>query len=386
MPVVHSVWGRVGLALALLAAGAGASAQETYPHIDWGIDLDLRFRRIYRSEADGPAWNWFSESEASAALHLTPSLALRGTIHAEPGTEDLVKDNFFENTAIFLEQLYLEHDGGWYGVRGGKFNPRFGFAFLRTPGAFNKDFTEEYEIQEAVGVGGRLTYGSERWGSHELSAAGFFLDNSPLSMTVGQRRFENPEGQRKRRNRASYGGPGNTNTPRSYTVALSGSEAAALPGFSYTLGYSYLAAGEGTPKAQRGYVAGAEYEIVLETGVSLIPIAEYAWLQNDAGRPDIDSRYLTLGASLQWARWSLSPVYVQRHFTDRLFREVDDGEGGTTLLRIDPHDRYYAISIGYALDAGPELMLGWKNQRDAGADSQTVGLRLVYRIGEGHAH
>jgi hypothetical protein len=376
---------RAVLVAALLAAAADAAAQ-SYPHLDWEAELDLRFRRVYRADDGVRVWNWFTESEASAALHMTPALALHGTIHAEPGSEEVTEDNLFENTAFFLEQLYLAWDGESAGLRAGKFNPRFGLAPRRTPGAFDKDFTEEYELEEAIGAGASLAHADARWGRHELSAALFFFDNTPASLTLGERRFETPEGVRKRRNRLEYGGLGNSRTPQSWTIALRGGEAAALPGLAYGLGYSRLAAGEGDAKAQHGYVAGVEYEIVLDTAISLVPFAEVAYFCHDGGRAEIDSRFLTLAASLQWRRWSISPVYVERRFSDGLFEEADDGAGGTLMERIDPRDRYLAVSVGYAFHARPELMLGWKDQREGGTDSQTVGLRLVYRLGEGDAH
>ncbi len=365
----------VGALAATLASGSvlADEAGEEAPAFEFAAEVDIGYFNTYSSDDDAAE---LSDLIGEGALDLRARLGAGFSINAgfvlEPSV-DPVDDRVFEDHGLFMEQLFLQYEADRFSLLGGKFNAAFGSAYEATPSVFNDDFTADYELAEAVGASGSLVLIPGWIGHHDLTLSVFFFDNTILSETLGEERFERSDGSRDSRNRREYGGLGNTEGPSSVALALSSEDLFAIDGLTYNLGFHSLNANNNDEEEdQTGWVAGLQYEIGLAEDVSLTPFIEYALLEDFEGTLDRDAHYLTLAAALKIDSWTLAPAYVTREFSDPALD--DDGNA------IDPHDHQVSFTVDYEFDVGLTARAAWKTEQVAGIDADTVAVRLVYAI------
>jgi hypothetical protein len=380
-------------------AGEGASAQGSlgtstplgpFPQIGGEVHLTLTHARNYAGNA-GIAINHetFTDSHLNLGLFLSPEWSVQARFNAEPA-RTLTNSRFLDDTAVFLQEVFVQYERDWFSVFGGKFNPVFSLApehseKLRKP--FGFDYVEDYELTEGIGVGASVRHATLQWGTHELTGSVFHFDNTFLGNTlIGARP---PVGaadtERPGRLRRLDGGPGNTNTPSSFSVQLEGDQFAIVPNFTYHLAYARLARGATETRTQQMYSVGAQYRIepVKLLGgppalrsIYIAPLVEHAWVNQFGGNPggvELNARYLTTAVEVGYSGfWT----YFLR--TSRKLREPDEGTGPNGANGFQ--DRLLVASAGYDFDFGLIVSAGWKRDRTLSVDTDTVGLFVEYHV------
>ncbi len=362
-----------GRDIATEAGDAPAASGLSFPHLTGEIELQIQADKLTRAPAGtSRRANVFSDSEANFGLFLTRELSLQTTLHLDQ-VKSQERGGFLGGQALFLEQAFVNYETDRLAVYAGKFNPQFGMFWDRAPGVYGDEFAKAaYELTEGIGGGGAVKLETLSWGNHELGAAAWFKDNSPLSWSLGNRPSAGAETtERVGQNRRAYGGAGNTAGPRSWSASLRGDQFAVLPNLAYNLDFSSLAPGVDGTERQSMLAAGLQYQLPMPKGWRLAPLAEYVriWhLDGDPGGVRQDQTLVNAGLALGWQQWTLSGVVGWRN-TDA----PSDGSGAAA------RDRLATVSLGYAFDFGLELQAGWARVREAGETSDTIGALATYK-------
>ncbi|MBY8976870.1 hypothetical protein KHP62_13710 [Rhodobacteraceae bacterium NNCM2] len=334
-----------------LAEEAREELPDSFPRFSYGIAIELEDDYTFSATDSAAEFNnLYPTVEGEFALEFWEGTGFFSTVVLEQ-VVDPTDDSAFQDVGLYAEELYAAATFDALEVKGGKFDPAFGAAFDTAPGVFGTTFAEDYELTEMIG--GNLSYGFEAMGGeHAVSGAFFFADRTVLSNSA----FKN-----RGRVHLDDGGPANTSAPKSFAIALEG----AFDALAYNAGVNYLAAGEGTPNDQTGFVLGAEYGGIQVGPGDLAILGETAYLVNAEGE-DADAFYLTTGVAYGIDDFTLSAVYGLREFN----------EGGST-------DQLATTSIEYEITDGLVAALGYSYTREENENAHTVGILLAYEFGGG---
>lgn len=338
-------------------ATAAEDKKEEHHWITGEIAFELENDATVASEdPDGEINDLYAAIEPSVTVHFTPefSLTALGVFEAvrDPDPGD---DRYLDGHGLYLEELHLDYETERFSLIGGKFAPNFGKAWDEAPGVFGTGIAEDYELSERIGFGGGVNFGSGAMGEHTLSASLFFLDTSPLSdATITSRP----------RNFKSDGGPSNTESPKSFAVALDG----ALPGptdLTYHLAFVNQAEGEGDTADERG-LAVALSRPFKAGDVEFTPLVEFVHLWNADAVEDQSRDYITVALGVGWQSWNAAAVYTRR----------DSDFVGSE----DMNDSLFQLSAGYEFPIGLTLDLGWQVLVEENITSHTIGTLLTYNL------
>ena len=383
------------LLAALLLIATAARAQEpglavAYPQVSGEANLWL-FSASRPRQAEGAARGTeiYLRGELLAGLHLSPQFSIQLGFHIEPiqETEPRGGVTAFRYFGGFVDSLYLEwRPTDTLRFELGKFTAPFGYGYHYFPGILPRWRAHEtYWIREAVGVAGTWTFLSHpAWGEHDLSAAVFTLDRSPLSTTFGtRRRCCEVEAERYARTSAAVGGPGNTGRLNNVAIALDGDRFSWLPNFSYHAAVLSRGPGQDGTAREWGYAIGARYEHAWTRSLRTLFFTEHVEFRNAGGRPllaDEDGnvspaaarrRFTTVGARTSYEGWRAALIWQR----DQLKRSVEPV----------PTASYWELSVGRALGAGFGLDVGYQYARlgreEGGGryDSHTILAMLSWR-------
>lgn len=358
------------IAFSFLAANV-AGAQE-YPKLS--VDADLAFqseKSLTRVNGRSP-WDSFVQVETGLGLFLDEEWSIRGVLKLEP-VRGTTASRFLEDEGLWIEELFIDYRGEVVGLFAGKFNPSFGTAWDRLSDLFQKSFAADYERTEGLGAGFALRPATPGWGEHELTAALFHFDNTFLSNSALARpRRANDDTLRVKRNRQSFGGPGNTRDFSSYTLTLEGEGFPGFDGLSYHLGHSSLARGASETHAEKGYAAALHWAVDLAAGVVVTPMVELAHLRHALGGSE-HRTYLTTAIEIGWSDWRLVGTRTSRH--------VDEPADGSGAFGRDYTDSLISLLLSYTFDFGLEVMVAWKRERAEGASLlHAIGTRFSYGL------
>lgn len=362
----------VGLGLLAVLLAAPAVAEEPvvrlYPSVSAEASLWM-FSALRPRQAEGRARGTeiALRGEILGGLHLTEQFSVQASLHLEPiqaaepngGTIGLRAFGGFVDS---LYALWQAHDT--LRIELGKFTAPFGYGYHYFPGILPRWRAHEvYWIREAVGVGGSWTFLSHpAYGEHDLSAALFTQDRSPLSTTfVTRRRCCEAEAERYMRNSVAVGGPGNTGRLNNFSAALDGDRFSWLPNFSYHA--AVLSRGQGRDGTARewGYALGARYEHRWPGNLRTLFFTEQVAFRNAGGRPNVTDedgtvtpiaerrRFTTIGARTTYQEWRAALVWQQ----DQRKRSPDSL----------PTAWYAEASIGRALGGGFGADVGYQYSR-----------------------
>jgi hypothetical protein len=364
---------RFVLAAAFAAAlPVTASAQQTVdapdqvdrPTVAGNLLLQLQTDKIV-SGGSGDPNSYFSDSPFDVALFLNRQWSLQSTLYLnqvrQPAGAALL-----QGQGLYLQQAFVNYDGGRFTAFAGKFNPRFGMFWGAGPGVYGNNFSEnDYWLTEAIGAGAGVTFAGI--GEDSLSLSAWFKDNTAMSTSVFDRpAFGRPSTVRPGRLRYADGGAGNTHGPTSFTLSWRSDKVAGLDGLQTNVDVASLDHGTDGTRRHTMLAVGVQYQVPLGGDWSLAPLAEYVGIWNLNGAPGAtaqDRSYLNAGAALNWGGWQASGVYGLRNT-----------EGGATA----PRDRLYTASLGYTFDSGISLTAGWARQRINGTPSDTLGAVIGY--------
>lgn len=299
------------LGLAILPATVAAAQAET-PQIVFGGSFDTKVQ-AETTKVDGQSTKGtiYDDSELQAYLNVGSWLSFNTDVKMERNRNANLNSYFPDSNAAFrsegvtLRQLYATVQPiDAVAAYGGKIHPKFGSAWKNVPGLFY-NFATDYEQDERIGLGVEAKL-PEWTGKTRVSAETYYLDTSVLSNSLLSRpSFDDEKADRARKYRREAGGPSNTGSLDSYTLALQGQDAGGIEGLNYQISHTHEAVGLPDERSENGWSAGASYEINLSRRVTMVPFVEYATFDNFAGQDGLDRRYVLGGVAFTYGKWEL---------------------------------------------------------------------------------
>jgi hypothetical protein len=361
VPLLHKLGMRPAallLAANMMQAGpCTAAAEEDTSPFAGNISLELQSDWTFHSQdPDEKLLDTFATIEAEFSLTLAPGLNVITLLDFEPVSDpEPGEDRLFGDMGLYAEALYGEFDSEVFALRIGKFGQKFGIAWDVAPGIWGADFAD-YELDEQMGIAGELRVNAKRGGKHSLTLGSFFTDTTILSDSAITRRG---------RTRKSDGGPGNTEDFSSFSIALEGGHIASFRRFGYHVAFVRRDANGPDERDEIGYAAAATFGF--EFGeIEILPLVEWARLQNQDGAPGVDTNFLTIAAELKHGPWSLALVWTGR-------RTSASGQA-------DQHDRFAESSLGYGFENGIKISTGWRHTNEADITADTLGVLIEYQF------
>ena len=210
------------------------------------------------------------------------------------------------------------------------------------PGIYGDTFAGGYELVERLGVGGGVEFEVPDIAKLELKAAVFTRDSTALSgsLFTGRERLH-----------VSDGGPGNTDLPESFSVALDAGEIEGLPGLALRTSVLRQAAGEGNDRSQWAFSIGGAWEIGVGDDWTITPVIDYVHSWDAIGIDAADGisgaaeNYLTAGVAVGYESWNAALVGGRRW----------DSQPGAADVR----DAFVQVSAGYTFENDISVDLGW---------------------------
>ena len=360
--------------LGLLAGGAGA--EEFAPRITGELAIEVQNDWTYESDDEDSELNdLFTTTELDLNAFATEHLYLNAHLTLEPVLDpDPRDDRFFEDHGLFAEALNLNYETDAFHIFGGKFGPNFSIVYDAAPGIYGTDIAEDdIELSERIGFGGSVTFGDDGLafqdagiGRHSVSTSVFFADTSLLteSLFTGRGNVDEDDG-----------GPSNTGTPESFTLALDGEEIPQLPGMRYHLGFARQAvdrvldddgAAVGDIADEYRVVAAVEWGVEITEDLSITPLLEYVHFWNAGGLGSQDRDYVTASTLFEYQNWNLALAYTGRFIDDDAGEDFDDFQ--------------VQVSAGYTFDFGLSADIGWKFSEEENVETQIFGTFLAYSL------
>lgn len=315
-------------------------------------------------------WNYRSDDRANLNNNLSPTIEPSATFRLSPrwsvfahavmetvGDAAQFENRAFEDIGLYMEDLYIEFSADRFGAKAGKLNPGFGVAWDNAHGLYGTDLAEDYEISERIGFVGDWQVGAGRYGTHTVSGATFFADTSFLSESALRGRGDTRE---------QDGGVSNTESFKSFVVAVNGEEIPILGNFGYHLSFMRQAQGAGDSADEHSVAAAIFTSFDLGGGVTFDPLFEAVRQTDQGGAIGTDRLYLTLSGQVGWKGWNFAASWTER--------ETDNPAAATDT------DAHFQLSAGYAFDSGLSIDVGWKVSEDGGTETRTLGALAAYTI------
>ncbi len=349
--------------LVFLAMLSGASADDRksnkindYVELKFGVYAELGLEYIASLGNEYSSKYQFSAyGEKRASLTFGKNWALQSIVKAEEFDRRDENDDD-EGYGVAWDSLYLEYKNSRFRAYAGKFQARFGLASDADLGKYGSDFND-YEIDEKVGIGGGIAFGSSAYGQHVISASAFTADTSFLSDSLFFRR-----GRLDR----SDGGPGNTGDLSSFAVAVDGRR---LPWFSqelrYHVGYAHLAPGAGDQEGSDAVVFGVRQTgLKLSSDIEIALVGEVAYVSNVDGDGD-DVTYYTLGGHARYGRYNFTLVYAPRRV------DANDPQDDRT-------EQLFAASAGYDFTDNLGVNVSYRYREEEDVRDNTVSMNFAF--------
>lgn len=350
------------LALGLTFVSTSAKTEEE-PFVEGRIVFRIEAKEIYKSDdPDELGRDVYPRINSSLTFHLGHGFEFFNIIDMKPyeKLED-GEERYFQDVGVLVESIGLRYRGDGWMVEAGKIHPVFGSAYDTAPGFFGDDFGKDYEIEHQWGVGfaAELFHDTALLGNGVLSGSLFMVDRTALDGTLFAERHIT---------RYEEGGPGNTDWPQSFTIALEGGDGYLTPGFGYHLGFVHRAPGEGDKGSEWGFALGASQKVELDEDWGLYFMGEVAYFHDWEASLD-DRTYATLGAEVSWKGFFASGTVAG------IMVDADDGDDYT--------DHILTFDVGHEWRIGKSrlsLSAAWETLEEDGVNSDGYGLRLRYRL------
>lgn len=254
-------------ALVALSTPTTVLAAENTPSVSGEIAFELQNDWNYASDDRSNLNNNLSPTvEPSATFQLSPRWSVFAHAVMEPvGSAAKFENRAFEDIGLYMQDLYVEFSADRFGAKAGKLNPGFGVAWDKAAGLYGTDLAEDYEISERIGFVGDWRVGAGRYGNHTVSGATFFADTSIFSESALRGRGDTRERD---------GGVSNTESFKSFVVALNGEEIPMLGNFGYHLSFMRQAKGAGNTADEHSFAAAVFTSFDLGGGVTFDPLIE----------------------------------------------------------------------------------------------------------------
>jgi hypothetical protein len=361
-----------------IVSALGTAAAQDYPRLTGEFEAEVQLDYAYDGDVGRDQGSsrylrdLFTNWALGVAFEFTPSWSIQTAVVLEP-VRAAAKNRTFDDHGIFVEQLYVLYAPAPFSLFAGKFNPAFGIAWEQTPGVYGRDFAEDYEITEQIGLGATYDLATPRFGRYSFEASAFVADTSMLAKSLATRpRATDANVERTDGRDRSDGGLANTGRVNNFALSLAAVELPGMAGVSWHFAYLSRRAGRTETADERGIASGATYAFALSEASEATLVGEYVHL-HDFGGANQTARYFTYGAEIAWAGgWRASLAFTKRDLNPA--PGFDD----------DGRKRLIAGTVGYAFTdnslQGTAISVGWKSERAGPTSTDTVGLLLTYDL------
>ncbi|KIN72381.1 porin [Sulfitobacter guttiformis] len=322
-----------GLYGLVLAGGSSVMAQDA--GFIWGGSVEVGIDSTVK--ADDPTaevTDTYISADVAFEAAITDRITAFGGLSLESVT-DAVDNRAFEDMGLYVSELGLRFGFGETLVSVGKISPVFGKAWDEAPGFYGTSLAEDYELSEMIGVTVNTPLSSG-----VLSFAAFYVDDTALSNSVGNKRGRN-----------SVANGGLANTGKFDNVSLQFAQE--FGATSAWVGLRHLTAGVGNSEDETAVAVGASHDF----GTGLSMIGEVVRFDNAGGEQGY-ATYTTLGGAYALDAWTFSAT-------------------ATLVNAADSTDRMYAVGVDRSLTDAIDVNFGLARFDVGGAKSTAVGLAAV---------
>ena len=365
-----------------VAAGLGLVSSEAradkgyYPNV--GMDYSAVLQYDYsRAEGDGATaprntTDFYPDIQSSFYVRFSPNDQVRLSTELNPINPPANGEKrTFGDIGLVINELNYYKLTQHTQLQVGKLQVPFGRAMDAAPGLYTNDFVSTYDLGGMLGA----TY-AYRWFGQKAGMVQGGLNLYTADTTELSRPFLR-SGARAQR---SDGGPANTGKLDSYALTVNWNSIPALPYLELQAGYMRNRAGVAQPDTGPAddeviSVVSARYIWAPESSgdldstlrgryLDVVPLVEYADVQNEDAVAGNDTRYLTTSVTVDYGRWVFGATRTDKR------RPWAPGAGR--------HDYLNELSMGYRVTGQLTMALSVGSQAQGGQDSNLVGFALTY--------
>jgi len=372
---------RPGLALGV-AAGLGLLSSPAhadkgyYPNV--GMDYSAVMQYDFsRSEGDGASaprntTDFYPDIQSSVYVRFSPNDQVRLSTEFNPvNPPGNGEKRTFGDLGLVVNELNYYKLTQHTQLQVGKLQVPFGRAMDAAPGLYTNDFVATYDLGGVLGATYAYRWFGQKMGMVQGGVNLYTADTTELSRPFLR------GGARVQR---SDGGPANTGRLDSYAVTVNWDSIPAVPFLELQAGYMRNRAGEAQPDTGAAddeviaivsarYIWAPASSADLDTTLrgrylDIVPLVEYAHVQNENAVAGNDTRYLTTSLTVDYGRWVFGATRTDKR------RPWAPGAGR--------HDYLNELSCGYRLSGQLTVALSVGSQAQGGQDSNLVGFALTY--------
>ncbi len=365
-----------------VAAGLGLVSSEAradkgyYPNV--GMDYSAVLQYDYsRAEGDGATaprntTDFYPDIQSSFYVRFSPNDQVRLSTELNPINPPANGEKrTFGDIGLVVNELNYYKLTQHTQLQVGKLQVPFGRAMDAAPGLYTNDFVSTYDLGGMLGA----TY-AYRWFGQKAGMVQGGLNLYTADTTELSRPFLRGGGRAQR----SDGGPANTGKLDSYALTVNWNSIPALPYLELQAGYMRNRAGVAQPDTgpaddevirvvSARYIWAPESSADLDTTLrgrylDVVPLVEYADVQNEDAVAGNDARYLTTSVTVDYGRWVFGATRTDKR------RPWAPGAGR--------HDYLNELSMGYRVTGQLTMALSAGSQAQGGQDSNLVGFALTY--------
>ncbi|WP_448133969.1 hypothetical protein [Stenotrophomonas rhizophila] len=365
----------VAAGLGLLSSPAHAD-KGYYPNV--GMDYSAVMQYDFsRSEGDGASaprntTDFYPDIQSSVYVRFSPNDQVRLSTEFNPvNPPGNGEKRTFGDLGLVVNELNYYKLTQHTQLQVGKLQVPFGRAMDAAPGLYTNDFVATYDLGGMLGATYAYRWFGQKMGMVQGGVNLYTADTTELSRPFLR------GGARAQR---SDGGPANTGRLDSYAVTVNWDSIPAVPFLELQAGYMRNRAGEAQPDTGAAddeviaivsarYIWAPASSADLDTTLrgrylDIVPLVEYAHVQNENAVAGNDTRYLTTSLTVDYGRWVFGATRTDKR------RPWAPGAGR--------HDYLNELSCGYRLSGQLTVALSVGSQAQGGQDSNLVGFALTY--------
>jgi len=321
---------------------------------------------IRDSNGQIPRSHWNSvqpTAEAAFVLQLSQQFSVLSKIRFDSLAE-ATKDNAFSDLGFNLKNLFVSYTSDNFALYGGKMDMGFGDGWHAIDGLYS-GFTDDFQYNDSIGLGGRYTLNTENSGAHSFAALVFRHDD-----TVFSRRLSLSDG---------FIPPAETPAPafssdlNSFILSYDFRNVPGLNNISGGVDAGRLEAEPGFGESASTISARLRYDTALTHAWNLSWFNEATFSSAFRGEP-VSSGNAVTSVSLSYDRWQFTATAGTRKLSGRDQKLAQYG------LQSD-WDWGAAGTVTYVTPIGIILQTGLVHQRDQTLNINQGVFRIAYQTG-----
>jgi len=362
--------------LGLLASPGAHADKGYYPNLGMDYNAVMQYD-VSRTEGSGVTsprntTDFYPDIQSSFYIRFSPNDQLRLSTEFNPVNPPAAGEKrTFGDLGLVVNELNYYKLTQHTQLQIGKLQVPFGRAMDAAPGLYTNDFVAAYDLGGMLGA----TY-AYRWFGQKVGMIEGGLNLYTADTTELSRPFLR-SGARAQR---SDGGPANTGKLDSYAVTVNWDAMPALPFLEMQAGYMRNRAGVAQPNSgpaddevirivSARYIWAPHSSADLDTTLrfryfDIVPLVEYADVQNENAIAGNDTRYLTTSVTVDYGRWVFGATRTDKR------RPWAAGAGR--------HDYLNEVSCGYRVTGQLSIGVSIGSQAVGGQEANLVGMALSY--------